>query len=350
MNKSTDKRNPDQGLAALRDALRLCFLLLRVVAVCLLVAFLFSGTQSLEQYEKGVVLRFGALRGGERDQGLVFALPYPVDELVRVPAKRTRTMRSDAHWYGAEALDEKSGTEVVPPVLRLGVDGYLMTGDLGVVHGRATARYRVGSVAEYAFGVADREVLLRVLLDRAMVAAAAQMELDGVMRGAGKERMAALVTKGLTDGAQRAGLGIELLDTVDLQLEWPRQLRRQIGEVVRANQKYREELDVAEIYARKQTDAARSRSSQLRFEAQTWATRIRARTEADVKTFGRLVAMYRENPTVLRQVLHQDALRQVVKQADEVFLVDGRPTRALRMQITRDPDGGNGKGRDGDGK
>ena len=68
MKPDTDMINPaagteTSGLAAVRDALQIIFLVLRFVMLVLLAVFMFSGVANLEQHEDGILLRFGAVRG-----------------------------------------------------------------------------------------------------------------------------------------------------------------------------------------------------------------------------------------------------------------------------------------------
>ena len=74
---------------SLSEALRLSFVILKVIMVILVVAFLASGFKTVNNDEKGLVLRFGAIRGvsqAERvlEPGWHWVFPYPIDEIVKI--------------------------------------------------------------------------------------------------------------------------------------------------------------------------------------------------------------------------------------------------------------------------
>jgi len=190
----------DPASQSLAGALRTSFRLLSVIMVILLVAYAFSGVQTIESDERGVVLRFGrmagateAIRGAVLGEGIHFTWPFPIGEVLVVSIQE-RQMSLDSFWHyehpGQEALTEDakqpSGRGLSP--IR---DGSLLTGDQGLVHLKWTVTYRVGRedrhVLDYVANIGDRigaeAELLRSVIENASVRTAAGFTADVITRG-----------------------------------------------------------------------------------------------------------------------------------------------------------------------
>lgn len=321
----------NQGMMAVREAIDKIVMLVRVVGVCLLIAFMFSGIRNLEQYEAAAILRFGAVQGPIRENaGLILALPYPIDEVVTFPVRRTQRLVSDTFWTRPTATDGEKAE--ISPTLRPGRDGYLLFADLGILHVRCTLKYRISRPIEYAFAQKDARRQLKMFLDHALVRTASRLSVATALGDT--SRFSLWVTEELKRAIRKQKLGVEI-DPVDLSLAWPQQLTEQINAVGQARENAARTLATARVYAEQQQNEAKSRAARIHSEAQTWATRVISRTTADAQTFEKLFPLYQRNQSVLRRVLYQNALRNVMDQVDEVFLLDPDPNNELRLQLPR---------------
>ena len=108
--------------------------------VILIVLFLVSGFRTVGHDEQALVLRFGKIRGlGENrllGPGLKWVLPYPIDEIIKLPVQRKINVPLSMFWYYqkpgeemGEAVNEKT---YVSPTLNPLTDGYCL------VRGRKT--------------------------------------------------------------------------------------------------------------------------------------------------------------------------------------------------------------------
>lgn len=130
-----DEQVQDPGLQALAEALRVGFLVLKLVIVGVVVAFLLSGAFRLEENEVGIVLRFGQPARVVDTAGWKWKWPEPVEEVVRVPkAQVQQELEIDSFWYRQTAR-EKAGLEraMVGETLRLAIEGYSLTASAGAI-------------------------------------------------------------------------------------------------------------------------------------------------------------------------------------------------------------------------
>jgi len=88
----------DEASASLADALRTSFSVLTFIIVGLLVVFLLQGLFTVQSDQKAIILRFGAYEEGRvKDQGIHYALPYPIDRVVPIWV-RTRELGVNTFW------------------------------------------------------------------------------------------------------------------------------------------------------------------------------------------------------------------------------------------------------------
>jgi membrane protease subunit HflK len=102
----SQERPADEGLDAagksLSEALRVSFIILKMIMIVLVIAFFASGIRTVGSDEKALVLRLGRIRGvGEKrvlGPGAHWVFPYPIDEIVRIPVEKSLTLDIDSFW------------------------------------------------------------------------------------------------------------------------------------------------------------------------------------------------------------------------------------------------------------
>lgn len=110
----------DPAERSLSEALRISFIVLKVIMIVLVVAFLVSGFKTVGPGEAALVLRFGAIRtvGPENSPvlgpGAHWVFPYPIDELVKFPVGQPTSLAIDTFWY-SQTQDDILGAGPRPP-------------------------------------------------------------------------------------------------------------------------------------------------------------------------------------------------------------------------------------------
>src|SRR6267154_1342242 len=136
----------DAGSRALAEALRSSFAIVKIVMVLMVVAFFCSGFFTVGPQEKAVILRFGKPVGeGQKallSAGLHWSLPYPIDEVVKIPITEIQKVSSNNGWYLTTPEAELSGEEMpAGQSLNPAIDGYALTADRNIIHTRVTLSY-----------------------------------------------------------------------------------------------------------------------------------------------------------------------------------------------------------------
>ena len=335
----------DAGSQALSDALRSSFNIVKVIMVGLVVVFLFSGFFVVGPQEKAVVLRFGVPVGGGDGRllgpGPHWAFPPPIDEVVRIPVGQVQSVSSTVGWYATTAANEAAGTEPPPgESLQPVADGYLLTGDVNIIHGRATLRYRIAEPGlRYVLQLASASNLVQSAFNNALLFAASRYKVDDALtrdqagfREAARHRLQKLVDE--------QKLGITELQIDNAQVIPPRQLKDAFARVSEAEVRRSKELNDARSYENQTLSRAKADAEARKNAGETQRTRLVEFVAAEVERFTNNLPAWRANRDVFVQQRQAEALQTIYTNAQEK-VVAPQPgpgsSRTLWLQINREP-------------
>lgn len=136
----------DAAGQSLAHALRTSFKILTLVIFLLVILFLSQGFFTVQAGDKAIVLRFGRTDTSlVKSQGLHYALPYPIDEVITIPV-RPRTMEVNTFWSKVTEEARQSAVEKGEQNLLFvegAEDAFMLTGDLNVLQARWQVTYRI---------------------------------------------------------------------------------------------------------------------------------------------------------------------------------------------------------------
>jgi membrane protease subunit HflK len=309
--------------------------------VAMAALYVASGITVIKSDEVAVVLRWGRLVGAtpalqEHGPGLLFALPRPIDRVVRVQAKHISETTVDELNDAVSAEEDTGLYATLDPLMQ----GYALTADQNVVHAQVVARYRVRDVGEWAFYGPKSDDILRVEVSAAMVRSLGEMAVDRVLSD-GRKDLIAIAMRRAQQGLDAAHAGLELTSLELTRLSPPAATAMDFEEVQSAYigadtarkgaQAYRE---MVLPHAQTQADA---RVQQARADT---AAEL-ATANGDASAFTALDKEYRDNPMVVRERLYRDAVDRALSVAKVKWVpppVNGR-YNGFRIEIPSPPAG-----------
>lgn len=384
------------GQKSLADALRLSFLILKVIMAAVAVLFLASGFFSVEPNEQALVLIFGKVQGqGDeriKQPGYHWTFPEPISEIIRIPVKEIRSLPIDSFWY-FETEQEKlaGGKKVAYGGLNPVQDGYCLTrnepitqlkgSDYNIVHSKWTVTYSIGSPVRFFeniyipsrkpgesfMEVAARTVnpLIESLTSNAIVSTMVRYSLDEALTSS--TGISERVRRILQDKLDAIESGIQIDDVRINRTNWPLQVDDAFQASSQAINKSEQAIVDARAYKEKLlTDTAGPRAEELLAKlrdetltdeqmeelirqmggrvqgilAEAWA--YRTRVEQDAKAAAdylkSLLPEYRKRPALVLQKLYQDTVEEILQKVDETMFVppSGDRGREIRVMINRD--------------
>jgi membrane protease subunit HflK len=333
----------DAGSQALAEALRSSFAIVKIVMALMVLAFFGSGFFTVGPQEKAVILRFGKPVGeGDKillNAGLHWSLPYPIDEVVKIPITEQQIVSSTIGWYLTTPEAELSGEEMpAGPTLNPAIDGYVLIADRNILHARATLRYHIDDPMRYVFGFTNAQMTVQNALNNALLYTAASFNVDDILLNRVDEFREAVQLR-VTDLAEQEQLGI-VIEQCDVESRPPRQLQSVFDQVTDARVNRDKALIGAHSYENQITNSAGAQAVSIINRAEADRTNYVASITAEAKRFTDLLPGYETNRNLFAQMTLVQTMGQVLTNVqDKIYLpqrADGQP-RELRLMLNREP-------------
>lgn len=272
----------DAAGKSLSEALRISFIVLKIIMIVLVVVFLASGFRTVEPDEQALVLRFGKICGvGENrilGPGLKWVFPYPIDKIVKIPVAKKQNLPINSFWYYQrpdELLPETKPR--VPATLDPVKDGYCITrseeqsqtiagltgSDYHIVHCKWQLTYKIDDPERffkntytddakpgqsYADVIAKSiKPLLERLFEDAVVTAMVNYTIDEAISS--QDRIPKHVKKLLQEKLDRIESGIAVVSVQLTDITWPRQVDNAFLASIKASQESQKTISEAKGYA-----------------------------------------------------------------------------------------------------
>jgi membrane protease subunit HflK len=379
----------DAGSKSLAEALRISFAVLKIIMAVLIVLFFTSGIFTVAPDQRAMVLKFGKIRGDTTESrilgpGLHWAVPYPVEEVIKLPARNTILRTAiDSFWYD----ETTSGRATLDPV----VDGYCITrndtiadlkggSDYNIIHAKWQLTYRI-SDCELFFkninlkrpdaGQSQIDVIpqsvepfLKAVASEAIVVSMVNFSIDEAIKS--DSRMAKDAEKLLQKKLDDMNTGIEV-DSIQLTaVIWPRQVNDAFVASIKASNEADKMIREAKGYAESKINEAGggeminavlspdTNSQQREYfwnnasgtvqqtiaEARAYKTKVVESAKANADYLKKLLPEYQKRPKLVVQRIYQDAIEEVLSNTQETIIAQPSgdvKNSEFRVMINRDP-------------
>ncbi|MHC4076174.1 MAG: protease modulator HflK [Planctomycetota bacterium] len=400
-----DTSQLDAAGKSLSEAFRISFVILKIIMFCLVVIFLASGFKTVGSDEQALVLRFGKIRGiGEGrllGPGLHWILPYPIDEIIKIPVAKKINLSVKSLWYYQkrdETLPESPVDNThIPQALNPVRDGYCLTrgsqklqgladstgSDHNIVHSKWQLTYKINNPERFFRNIYLPDVmpgqsyadliakgvkpLLNRLVTGSVVTVMVNYTIDEAI--ASQAKIPAHVKKLLQKRLDEIDSGLTVVSLQLTDIAPPRQVNYAFQASIRASQAKQKTISQAKGYAEntineaggpvaldllralKQKNNTEEHQellwSQLAGQAQetiagarAYRTKIVEIAKANAEYLQQLLPQYLKRPKLVVQTLYQDAIEYVLNNADEKIIIQPSQTakgREIRVLLNRDP-------------
>ncbi len=335
-----------------------------------------------------------------REAGWIWVWPYPIEELVRIPVKQKVPVPINSFWWfqNADELLDNRSSRPPGPTLDPVMDGYclvrgesmqdLLGGstlptegmDYNIVHSKWKVEYSISNVRDffknvyvqnpkpgevyYELMTASVTPLLKNIIENAVVEVMAHYSIDEAIQSLDS------IPRDVRTQAQQClnniHSGIKIVTLSMTQVAVPRQVQPAFSAFISAKQQAQTLVDQANAYAQTKLNEtagavakklvatldhpsprdeglwsqAKGQVRQKITEAQAYRTQVVDMAQADATYFQKLLPQYRERPELVVKSLYIDAIKSILADADEIFLINPKEkgqNRELRINLNRDP-------------
>ena len=293
--------------------------------ILLSVGYVLSGVHTIQPDESAVVLRFGKIVGegtpqAVRPPGLLWALPAPFDEVLRVQTQKVHELTVRGLHLTAYQNEGRPLTFLNGSTLDSEKVGYALTGDGNVVHALFVARYQISDPVQARLNQSDVETVLERAVLRAAVREIGARSVDAVLTDGRQELIESieqLTQSMLTD--LNAGVtvrGIELT-----ALNPPHQVRSEFSAVQSADIAAKTKLQEAKEYRATQLPRAESERNTALQKARAETELLLSEARAASSSFNQIMEANRRDPVVFRERLYREGIERVLSDAGQIKFV-----------------------------
>ena len=379
----------DPATQSLGDALKLSYRILQAGIVALVIVFLFSGFQSVEEGFTGVKTVFGRIAGAPGEEqvqpGFQPFWPYPVGDL-QVFEQR-RTLRLDRQFWPAsmhqgdqrqKTLQEQIDSADPSAGLKPGSDGSLLTKEGDLAHAQFEVEYTIADAVKFLESTSPERAdqIVTAALMQAAVETASTLTLPEFTDT--RDIVGPSVRERAQRTLDRLSVGIELNSVRATERIAPLAVQNKFrdvqtarenakGEVERARQnavtiltqiaggevynellasirQYEESLEagrtadaeavLAKLGARMEATDVGGEVSRIVSRARASESALRARLERDTKRLESLAASYKESGGQVVKQLWLDAVREALENPQAEMFAAPRMLGLLNLHIT----------------
>jgi len=333
----------DAGSQALGEALRASFTIVKFAMGALIIVFLASGFFTVGPQERAVILRFGKPVGeGQKaflGAGLHWSLPYPIDDVQKIPVTESQKVISTVGWFFQTPEMELAGQEPGgTPSLNPATEGYVVTADTNIIHVQAKLSYHIDNPKNYIFSFTSASNVVLNALNNAIVATAARFNVDDILihnqigfRDAVRSRATALLE------AEEVGVTVENCDVVARP---PIYLRSDFENVTAAELARTKRLDDARKDANDTLANATGDASVRIGAAQAERSRLVTSINGFASQFNQLRTNFEQNPDLFMEIVFYPRIGNALSRVqDKIYMperADGK-SRELRLLLNREP-------------
>jgi Cu+-exporting ATPase len=295
-----------------------------------------NGFYILNPDEVGVVERFGKKVLPHREPGIHYKLPWPIEKLRRVQARRIRALeigyRSTA---GAVTETEPAAYEWnvqhrAGRFQRKPEESLVVTGDQNMMEVTATAHYRLSRPDDYLFRLLDGEATVRVAGESALHAVLTTTGLDDALTS-GRRGIEQRVRAEMQLRLDRYQSGVEVLEVRLLDVHPSIEVVDAFRDVSGAFEEKNRMMNEAEGYRNEQVATARGNAQANLLNAQGYSLGRKNRAGGDASRFLQAEGAFRGAPGPTETRLYLEALEQVLPGKRKLIVDSGKGRRHLLL-------------------
>lgn len=277
-----------------------------LIAVVVLVGWALSGFYTIDEQDRGVVLRFGEFHSTAMP-GLRWRIPFPVDRVETVNVSQTE---------------------------RTSYKAPMLTQDENIVDVDLIVQYRRADPKAFLFNVA-----------------AAEDTLDDVIRSAirevvGKSNLDYIITEGRADIAQRTkeiiqatldtyGTGIQVYEVNLQDANFPSQVEASVQDAIKAREDSERMVLEAQAYSNDIIPRAQGAAARQIEEAKGYESRAIADAEGEASRFDQVRVEYERAPEVTRQRIYLETMEGILANSTKVLLDSEGDGNLLYLPLDR---------------
>lgn len=304
-------------------AKRVLFVILGVIILgCLATSF-----YTVEADEIAVVLMFGkSVRQAE--PGLHFKLPLGIEKAISVPVRKVFKEE-----FGFRTL--KAGVRTQYDTRDYSEESLLLTGDLNIADVEWVVQYKIKDPKNFLFFVRNPQRALRDLSESVMSRVIGDRTVTEVLT-IGRIEIAAEVEEYLQQRLDLYQTGLDVASVTLQDVNPPDEVKSAFNAVNEAKQEKERLINEAWRDYNQSVPKSKGLASQKISEAQGYALKRVNQAQGDADRFKAIRLEYQKAQEVTRRRLYLEAMRDILPQVQEIYVIDAEANTLLPILQLRE--------------
>ncbi len=274
-----------------------------LVALIVLVVWLFSGSFIVQEGQKAVVTTFGKY-SHTVEAGWGWRLPYPIQANETVDFTQLKTAE-----IGGSSISASTGLR----------DSAMLTQDENIVDVRFNVQYSLKDARAYLFENNHPGAAVVQAAESAVREIVGSSRIDSVLFEQ-RDALAANLVKSIQAQLDKLDAGILIANVNIEKVVVPEQVTAAFDDVVKAGVDRDRLKNEGQAYANNIIPAAQGDAARLREDALAYKARIVHAAEGDADRFKAIYAEYQKAPAVTRDRMYIDAMQDVYSNVTKVMV------------------------------
>jgi membrane protease subunit HflK len=249
------------------------------------------GVYTVDQQERGVVLRFGK----KLEEVVLPGLHWNPPLIDSVMVENVTGVRSSSH------------------------DSEMLTEDENIVKVKMTVQYVIGDITAYLLNVREPDKSLFQATESALRHVVGSTEMHEVLTE-GRAEVAVAVKDRIQSYMVDYGTGISVTQVNIEETAPPDAVRAAFDDVIKAREDEVRLRNEADAYANQVVPEARGQGQRYTEEAQGYKERVTAQSRGEAERFNKLYAEYKMAPEVTKSRMYIDTLESVMSSSTKVMI------------------------------
>ncbi len=275
-----------------------------------LVLWLSSGLYFVQPNENAVVLTFGKYTKTESVAGLKYALPWPMQQVLKVDVTSERRVEigfNSGGAYGYQTADTSAS------------ESLMLTGDENIIDIDFVVTWRVGDAREYLFEIRNPDATIKLVAESAMREIIGRTKITAALTEARDQVQAGtkLLMQKILDDYQS---GVVINNVQLLKVDPPDPVIDAFNDVQRARAEAERMQNEALAYRNDIIPRARGQAQKTLADAEAYKQEVIARSKGDADRFTSVYDAYAQSKDVTAERMYLETVEQILKNAKTVLL------------------------------
>jgi Cu+-exporting ATPase len=292
-----------------------------------------SGFYILSPDQSGVIERFGRKLLPYREPGLHYKLPWPVDALTRLKARRVRAVEIGFRTVASTPENEPASYEwnaqhSTGRFQKVPEESAMLTGDQNMIELYATVHYIPARPDDFLFRQMDGDGTVRAAAESVMQSVVTSSSLDDVLTE-GRRGLEQRARTELQRRLDHYGAGVQVLEVKLEDVHPALEVVDAFREVSGAFEEKNRLINEAEGYRNEQLALAQGNAQAALENARAYSLGRKTRAEGDASRFLSAEEAFRSAPEATQSRLYLETMEEVLP-GKKKLIID---TRAGRRQL-----------------